>query len=812
MKAHLFMAEMAELSKILSREYGIRVIFYGDQAFTKKDLIVLPMLSQLQELTDVQCDVMRGYVDHECFHQRFTDLEPTPPKTLLKVVDEDRKKKDPDINEKMFASIANGLEDLRIEKAGFKSYPGASKHIAATANHHFDTFVKKYPTKYDTDEKKQKMQNDAGWILQLILNQGRKDYYASRTKGFAKYFRQDQIEFANHIVSLIQAMSDGRDGTHQVKELAYIVEEVFRNNNYTPSADDGEGELPDELKQLAEQAAKANQKGQGQSNLDYDQDKIDEAIRQQEEQEKIDNDTGDGDGNDNPAGTGDDDTDANQQSDGNGNDDQTKSADGTGSPSTSGTDNADGGNSGNGDLLDSTGQGTNPVQSGTGDETDSQSKKLDPDHDANSRSRLDDPRNHQLKAGDKVRKDLSGITNDYDSPPLMRTVDNKDIERLNRKKYQELMKKVPTLDQKAKIKTKKIKSNEMKDFLNDFYLSSNFLALDTGWYVISGEFDRMHHKPTRTQLAEYRSTGKIQHGVEELTYIEQEILNLIAASDSSNYDETLTQISGVPYNMKCTIEKALLAKTNRDREYHREDGYLNTRQLVSAYNGKRSVFYKKAGRIEMDTALSLVVDLSGSMCGYKSRVAMEAIIAMCEAIDKTGVIYEVVGFNVAGEPIRKQGQPALVPDGAGQSTVYHRDCAVDIYLLKEFQDKLPDCRGAIAAIPDITGGYNVDADSILYAYTRLMKREEKKKCMIVFSDGQPCEGASHKVNPRGVRNQDVILKDFCEDIEKSGVKLFGVGITSDAVRKFYTKNSVIDNVEELVTRALDNMYQALVGE
>ena len=93
------------------------------------------------------------------------------------------------------------------------------------------------------------------------------------------------------------------------------------------------------------------------------------------------------------------------------------------------------------------------------------------------------------------------------------------------------------------------------------------------------------------------------------------------------------------------IERALLAKLNRGWDQGREIGRLDNKRLVSAFNGRPNVYKQQEPIPEMDTALQLVIDCSGSMSGKKIRLAQEVAIALAEAIDKTQVEYEILGFT-----------------------------------------------------------------------------------------------------------------------------------------------------------------------
>ena len=83
---------------------------------------------------------------------------------------------------------------------------------------------------------------------------------------------------------------------------------------------------------------------------------------------------------------------------------------------------------------------------------------------------------------------------------------------------------------------------------------------------------------------------------------------------------------------------------------------------------------------------------------------------------------------------------------------------------------------------------NADGDSLMVAYRDIMARPEKRKIIIVLSDGNPCcdrpgNAADH-------------LTDVVEYVGRS-VELYGIGIETRAVERFYPECEVLSSVNEL---------------
>ena len=90
---------------------------------------------------------------------------------------------------------------------------------------------------------------------------------------------------------------------------------------------------------------------------------------------------------------------------------------------------------------------------------------------------------------------------------------------------------------------------------------------------------------------------------------------------------------------------------------------------------------------------------------------------------------------------------------------------------------------------------NVDGEALQWAYNRLEYRSEKRKILIVISDGAPVDDSTLSVNPGNYLEKN--LRDIILKIEnKSNVELIAIGIGHD-VSRYYTKAVTIMDVDQL---------------
>lgn len=277
---------------------------------------------------------------------------------------------------------------------------------------------------------------------------------------------------------------------------------------------------------------------------------------------------------------------------------------------------------------------------------------------------------------------------------------------------------------------------------------------------------------------------------------------LLGQGSADTYTRVLGSMSGTINSMRRKMERALIAKQTRDWDIGREEGRLDTRRLTSAVAGRTNVFKVRTPRAEMDTALMVLIDLSGSMYrNNKIQTARQVAIAVAESIDRAGVTYEVLGFCNATQP-----EGGYTDEHRSSVGDYARVEPLDMLIFKAFHERLYEAKGAMAQIVDACDGNNTDGEAVELAYERLMQRPEKRKVFLVLSDGYPqAAGDSSKLHRH--------LRSVVAGIEREKrADLVGIGIQSSAVERFYSKHVVVNDVSDLSGVVMDQLAKLLLGE
>lgn len=107
------------VASVLSRKYGVNVIVDGDTAFTEGKNIHIPALP-ITSNEQLLC-MVRGFIDHESAHIRFTDFELLAKEKL----------------DKLAFHIFNIIEDWRVENELAKLFAGSQVNLHYLIRHFF---------------------------------------------------------------------------------------------------------------------------------------------------------------------------------------------------------------------------------------------------------------------------------------------------------------------------------------------------------------------------------------------------------------------------------------------------------------------------------------------------------------------------------------------------------------------------------------------------------------------------------------------------------------------------------------------------
>lgn len=225
------------------------------------------------------------------------------------------------------------------------------------------------------------------------------------------------------------------------------------------------------------------------------------------------------------------------------------------------------------------------------------------------------------------------------------------------------------------------------------------------------------------------------------------------------------------------LRRLIMVKSQAYYTHNHRRGKLSTKNLYKLcvdheMPGEDRMFKRKHESDILDTVVSLCVDYSGSM--YGSRTALTHV----------GTDLLVHALNVIGVPV-EVNMFSTIHKGTTMYTVKHFDEHVNPEVLLDRSERAA-----------YNQSNNNDAAAVMFNYHRLRQRPEKKKLLIVLSDGHP---ATHNVY-----NAQEALQFVVREIENDPVvEIMGVGIESHAVDRYYKQHVVVDNAGDMPTALID---------
>ena len=262
----------------------------------------------------------------------------------------------------------------------------------------------------------------------------------------------------------------------------------------------------------------------------------------------------------------------------------------------------------------------------------------------------------------------------------------------------------------------------------------------------------------------------------------------------NNYSFMKRSVKPYVNTLKNKLEKIFRSVENAQWKSEKEQGLINARSLSNLVSNQNyRTPFKRLEKNETDkVAVSILLDLSGSMSGSKVETAKLAATAMAEALQGLNINFEVLGFST------KYGNGGRNNSGIDMSRFNRINEALDHKIFKDFSSK--KLSGISLAKSSMN---NNDGESVMWAAKRLSQRQEKRKVLIVLSDGMPAgEGDS------SVLQNDLRYK--IGKIDKFGIETVGIGIQTDAVKHFYKDYVVVNNLKDLTTGALTKLSSILL--
>jgi cobalamin biosynthesis protein CobT len=274
------------------------------------------------------------------------------------------------------------------------------------------------------------------------------------------------------------------------------------------------------------------------------------------------------------------------------------------------------------------------------------------------------------------------------------------------------------------------------------------------------------------------------------------------ASIEKMVDKTEHMVSSIQKG----LERAIAAKARKTWNPGQRRGRIAPGALFKTAVGDDRVFRTRYETQAKNTAVSLLVDCSGSMSwSGKIETAAMAAYALSSTLERLKITHEVLGFTTRVNRAMKYAM-----DSEGLGVRYARQEALYIPVLKGFNERLTvDAKSRIAHLTEYECHdwlrENVDGESLQIAARRLKAQRAERHLLIVLSDGSPaCSGDWMQLNSH--------LKHVAKTLDTdSGVEVVGIGILDDSVKSYYDKHVVLSDLNELPTTVVAQLSKVLLA-
>ncbi len=274
-----------------------------------------------------------------------------------------------------------------------------------------------------------------------------------------------------------------------------------------------------------------------------------------------------------------------------------------------------------------------------------------------------------------------------------------------------------------------------------------------------------------------------------------------------NLDQQVFTFQPLVVKIANRLQRKLLAQQNRHWDFNMEEGYLDNSRLAKIIaNPNNKLSYKVEREIEFkDTIVSLLIDNSGSMRGRPITVAALCSDILAKTLERCLIKSEILGFTTKAWKGGKSREN-WIKNGKPSNPGRLNDLRHIIYKSADAPWRRSKKNLGLLLKEGILKE-NVDGEALSWGYKRLINRHEKRKILVVISDGAPVDDSTLSVNPGNYLEKN--LRDIIDEIENnSNVELIAIGIGHD-VSRYYTKAITImdvDQLGEVLLNQLSNIF------
>ena len=255
------------------------------------------------------------------------------------------------------------------------------------------------------------------------------------------------------------------------------------------------------------------------------------------------------------------------------------------------------------------------------------------------------------------------------------------------------------------------------------------------------------------------------------------------------YNQFFAKMARTARSLMASAEQAFISSAQSQILYGMKGGEIDYGRLPDiAFNLSEEVFTQQTEGVDINTAVAVLVDLSGSM--WKTmRAVQAAVMVLGELFNYVDIPFSVIGTTTTGNGIPRDG--------------FVRWQGMKFIHVKDFDDDWNRQRGASMMMT--AQNNNLDGEGLSYVFDTLNGRDEKRKIIFSICDGLPEGGQEDRFCQEYYNTLFAAhLQKTVEKIRGKGTEVYSIAIGTDKPQDFYGKDSI-------VIRDSDNLVKELIA-
>ncbi len=223
---------------------------------------------------------------------------------------------------------------------------------------------------------------------------------------------------------------------------------------------------------------------------------------------------------------------------------------------------------------------------------------------------------------------------------------------------------------------------------------------------------------------------------------------------------------------------------------HEESGRVDRKAFTRFATGSTAVFSKRQHVEATKSAVSILIDCSGSMNEYKRIHTAESIaIQLSRILEKSDVSFNVTGFygRTSEKALRGSGATPL-------NTVALIEQAVFLPF-KTWRENLARASSKLGSISQCARHSTPDYSALSISIDELSRRDEARKILFLITDADGYNKAH--------------IKHLQDLADKLNVKIIAIGIGDTDVPKVFKSGDNVLNVSDLASASFNKLLKEL---